>query len=258
MNVPITATEAHFRHLFSVQLSAGRVDHVFFHDTPSKAPGTPAGLANRGGGKKRKRVTADDLEAELDTIDLPTTWPRELRTSGAHALVVFVDRPAMEASLKAAKRAAKKGTRIIWGEGVEGTKKVAPLGLERYQAHSKMVYPNRAELLKTLNDFMTVFDRLEDTQARTAAMATQKPDEDGFVTVARPSRVNHVAKEEELKELMEKQRQKNQGLEDFYKFQTREKRKEKQNELQRKFEEDKRKLEEIKARKGKLKVCAAG
>jgi hypothetical protein len=59
---------------------------------------------------------------------------------------------------------------------------------------------------------------------------------------------------EDAKELGEKQKAKNQGLEDFYRFQMRERRKEEQGEFLRKFEEDKRRLDEMKKRRGRLRV----
>ena len=57
-----------------------------------------------------------------------------------------------------------------------------------------------------------------------------------------------------MRELVEKQKKKAEGLEDFYRFQSREKRKERQNQLLKRFDEDKKKLAEIKARKGKIRV----
>ena len=63
-----------------------------------------------------------------------------------------------------------------------------------------------------------------------------------------------MAREEELKALVEREKKKNEGLEDFYRFQSREKRKATQNELLRRFDEDKRKLRDIKDRRGKIRV----
>ena len=76
------------------------------------------------------------------------------------------------------------------------------------------------------------------------------PDEDGFVTVTRGSR--GAARLEETKELVEKHKEKSKGLEDFYRFQMREKRKEEHAEMLKKFEEDKRKVEEMRQRRGKV------
>lgn len=255
VNVPIDATEVHLRHLFGAQLSAGRVESVSFEDVPVKKRGvaaaTETNLAHRS--KKRKRVTADDLQSQLDDISFPSTWDRQLQKSGAHAIVIFADKPSMESSLKAATKAAKKGTTIVWGEGIPADR-VPPLGLQRYLAHERLRYPDRATLLRTVNDFMTTFTQVAEARKREELRRLAEPDEDGFVTVTHGPKLNSVAREDELKELVEKQKKKAEGLEDFYRFQSREKRKERQNQLLKRFDEDKKKLQDIKSRRGKIRV----
>ncbi|PGG98178.1 hypothetical protein AJ79_08948 [Helicocarpus griseus UAMH5409] len=265
VNVPITTTETHLRHLFGAQLSAGRVERVEFHETASKklsSATTPADqtLTTTANPKKRKRetITTSDLQVELDNTTLPPTWDRTLHTSGAHAVVVFVDRPSMEASLKAAKRAAKNpspSNKIVWGAGLDENRLPPPLGIQRYRAHNKLRYPARSELLRTVNDYMTLFGRFEEARVREAARGREVVDEDGFVTVVRgPSGgKDSVAREEEMRELVERQKEKNKGLEDFYRFQMRERRKGRQTELVRKFEEDKRRVEEMRRRRGRVR-----
>lgn len=81
-----------------------------------------------------------------------------------------------------------------------------------------------------------------------------EPDEDGFITVSHGPKLNSVAREDEMKELVERQKKKAEGLEDFYRFQSREKRKERQNALLRRFDEDKKKLHQLKERRGKIRV----
>ncbi|KAI5288783.1 Ribosomal RNA-processing protein 7 [Ascosphaera aggregata] len=256
VNVPTTSTEAHFKHLFGSQLSSGRVERVEFHDAPSKSKKHNPGMRVKKQSKKRKRnnnETLDELQETLDTITLPSPWDRELQGSGSHAVAVFVDRASMEASLKAAEKASKSKTPlIIWGEGVESTDKVEPLGSRRYQMYHKLRYPARADLLRTVQDYMTIFSTMEDVRHRLDTMPGE-PDEDGFVTVTRGSKINNAAREEELAELLRKQKEKQKGLEDFYRFQMREKRKERQTELLQKFEEDKKKVLEMKQRRGKVK-----
>jgi ribosomal RNA-processing protein 7 len=256
VNIPIDTTETHLRHLFAVQLSAGRVERVEFEGVPSKQRTISSGTQAIGGTKKRKRVTADELQNQLEDIDLPSTWDRKLHMSGSHAVVVFVDKPAMELSLKAAKKASRNDTTIVWGEGIED--RVPPLGVNRYKAHNTLRYPPRAELLRIVNDYMTLFTQAEEARAREAARKAQEPDEDGFITVAKGPKNTSVAREEEVKELLEKQKKREAGLEDFYRFQTREKRKERQNELLKKFDEDRKKIEEMKKRRGKIRVSCYG
>lgn len=254
VNVPIDTTETHLRHLFGAQLASGRVEEVEFHNTPKRKANIPTAPSSShpGNKKKRKRVGAEELEEELEKIELPQTWDRKLQSSGAHAVVIFVDVSSMEASLKAVKRAAKKGTEITWGEGIED--RIPALGPERYEAHNRLIYPSRSDLLRSVNDYMTLYTRVEEARTREASKKRQEPDEDGFITVTSGPKNNSVVREEEAKELVEKQKEKRKGLEDFYRFQMREKRKEKQGELVRKFEEDKRKVEEMKRRRGKVRV----
>lgn len=101
---------------------------------------------------------------------------------------------------------------------------------------------------------MTTFTQVSEARKREDHKRLAVPDEDGFVTVSHGPKLNSVAREEEMRELVEKQKKKGEGLEDFYRFQSREKRKERQNQLLRRFDEDKKKLAEIKARKGKIRV----
>ncbi|OJJ48093.1 hypothetical protein ASPZODRAFT_130019 [Penicilliopsis zonata CBS 506.65] len=256
VNIPIDTTEAHLRHLFGTQLSAGRVERVEFEDAPTgKAHSAPA-IAAQGNlvkSKKRKRVTADELQSQLDEVRLPASWDRQLQKSGARAIVVFVDKPSMEASLKAARKVGKKGkSTIVWGEGIED--RVPSLGLARYVAHDRLRYPSRAELLLAVNDYMVVFDQVAEARKREEARKAQEPDEDGFITVTSGPKLNSAAREDEMRELVERQKKKSQGLEDFYRFQSREKRKEKQNELLRRFDEDKKRLEDMKRRRGKIRL----
>jgi ribosomal RNA-processing protein 7 len=85
--------------------------------------------------------------------------------------------------------------------------------------------------------------------------ARSVPDEDGFITVTRggragPARIDDAeAKKAELDE-----RRKNNGVkDDFYRFQNREKRKEAEVNLRKRFEEDRRRVERMRERRGKVR-----
>ncbi|RMJ23812.1 meiotic recombination protein Dmc1, partial [Aspergillus sp. HF37] len=246
-NIPIDTTETHLRHLFGTQLSAGRVERVSFEAVPTKPhPATQGGTGTAGKSKKRKRVTADDLQTTLDDISLPGTYDRQLQKSGGHAVVVFADVPSMEASLKAAFKASsstrKKGSEIVWAAGLDSSSRLPPLGLQRYLTRTERVYPDRKALLRSVNEYMDVFAQVAETRRREQSRKAAEPDEDGFVTVAHGPRVNSSAREEEYQELVERQKKKSEGLEDFYRFQSRQKRKERQNDLVGRFEEDRKRL----------------
>lgn len=101
---------------------------------------------------------------------------------------------------------------------------------------------------------MTVFTQVAEARKREDARRAQEPDEDGFITVTSGPKLTSIAHEEEARALVEKQKKKQEGLQDFYRFQSREKRKERQNQLLKRFDEDRKKLEEMKRRKGKIRV----
>lgn len=253
VNIPITTTTNHLRHLFAFQLGSGRVERVDFQDIPRDKPGQHTSSKEGKNNKKRKRVTLEEIEVKLQSSELPSTWERNVHSSGAHAVVVFVDRPSMEASLTAAKRVAKNGAQIIWGNGIE--EHLPKLGASRYDTHQRLRYPPRKEVLQSINSYMTTFSELEAARTRAQAQRRQLPDEEGFITVTKGSK-GGVARVEEAKELAEKRKENNKPLENFYRFQMREKRKEKQGELIRKFEEDRRKVAEMRMRRGRIRVRA--
>ncbi|KAL4784511.1 ribosomal RNA-processing protein 7-domain-containing protein [Aspergillus varians] len=257
VNIPIDTTETHLRHLFGTQLSSGRVERVDFESARTgKKNDTLVQGTTIAKSKKRKRVTADELETMLDEVSLPSTWDRPLQHSGSHAVVVFVDKASMEASLKAAKKASRKSSTgspvITWGEGIDESR-VPELGLQRYISHQRACYPPRAELLRAVNEYMNVFTEVAEVRKREASRRVAEPDEDGFVTVTSGPRLTSAAGEEEAKRLIEKQKKKFEGFGDFYRFQSREKRKERQIHLLKQFDEDKKKLAELKLRKGKIR-----
>jgi ribosomal RNA-processing protein 7 len=119
VNVPIDATEYHIRSLFS-RLGGGLVEDVTFETTrPSKSAMIKQAPVQAS--KKRKRLDEDEL-----MMSLPAVWDREVQKSGSSAVVVFVDKPSMEATLKSVKKAAKARSELVWGEGVAD--KVESLG----------------------------------------------------------------------------------------------------------------------------------
>jgi ribosomal RNA-processing protein 7 len=81
------------------------------------------------------------------------------------------------------------------------------------------------------------------------------PDEEGFITVTRGGRSGPARLEEAEKKKAElEERKKNNGVkDDFYRFQNREKRKEAEGLLKRRFEEDRRRVEEMRERRGRVR-----
>ncbi|MCJ1291683.1 Meiotic recombination protein dmc1 [Xylographa carneopallida] len=262
VNVPPDATDTQIKHLCSKQLGipSGRIEEVQFEGTRKRfhqektdmSSGlAPTGQAeNRKKGMKRKRGVEEISVDHMDRMRLPETWDRPVWHSGSNAVVVFVDRASMEAVVRAVRRVQKGGEKIVWGDGMEG--KTPTLGSQRYLNHQKMRYPEKTFLLETVNSFMTAYANQEKARTHKLARQRQKPDEDGFVTVTRGGRIG-PARQEEAKERLEKQKEKQKGLEDFYRFQSREKRKERAGELIRKFEQDREKVKKMRERRGRFK-----
>lgn len=247
VNIPVSTTESHLRHLFATQLEAGRVERVDFSEDGSKQ--SSALIASSKSNKKRKRQTVDEIEVGLDSYHLPSAYPSQIHTSGSTAIVTFVDRPSMEASMKAVRRTAKSNTEIVWGKGIES--KLPAMGLSRYEAHKTLQHPSRSDLLSIVDNYMTAYSALESAKSAENARKRAIPDEDGFITVTRGS--GNASKKEEAEEARAKQKAKETKLEDFYRFQMREKRKEQQGQMLRQFEQDKKKVEEMRSRRSALK-----
>lgn len=122
-----------------------------------------------------------------------------------------------------------------------------------YLNHQGLQYPDKTQLLESVNAFMTTFAAQEASQARLHTKQRREPDEDGFITVTKGGR-NGPARHEATQEQAERHKEKRKGFEDFYRFQTREKRKAQAGELLRKFEEDKQKVKRMRERRANLKV----
>lgn len=103
---------------------------------------------------------------------------------------------------------------------------------------------------------MAAFASQEASKARLQTRQRQVADEDGFVMVTKRGR-NGPARQDAAQEHAERQKEKKKGLEDFYRFQTREKGKTRARELVRKFEEDKEKIKKMRERKGGFSVSFA-
>ncbi|KAF2662548.1 hypothetical protein K491DRAFT_617394 [Lophiostoma macrostomum CBS 122681] len=272
-NVPFDATADSLRELFFEQLGDALVEHVEFD---SAVPGTPAvkrwrnGVAGSGSGakssgtgtgpatsklgKKRKRdegIVAEGV-VEDDESRLPGIWPGELRKSGSTAVVVFVDRASCKGAWKAVRERVKSGAEVRWegGGGVEGL-----VGLERYKQHNALKYPSKPILQASINAYLSQFTRAESARNRVRKYQRSIPDEDGFVTVTRGGRTGPARLEDAEKKKVElEERRKSKGVkDDFYRFQTREKKKEAEGELRRKFELDKKRVEEMRMRRGKVR-----
>ncbi|KAL9044113.1 MAG: hypothetical protein Q9214_002725 [Letrouitia sp. 1 TL-2023] len=256
-NIPFDSTELHLKGLFSVQigLPQGRIEDVRFEGQRRKPKDTAhqnlSISAHGQKGNKRKRGSKVGNIEEIDAATLPLTWDRDLRTGVSTAVVVFVDRESMETALRAVKKKGNERDPPIWGKGLED--KIPALGSSRYLAHQKLTYPNEDTLLHSVNTYMAEFTAREVAQERSNARQRQVPDEDGFVTVTRGGRTD-PPRQEAVQELAAKQKAKQKGFENFYRFQTREKRKAQARELMEKFEADQEKVKRMREHRAGFKA----
>ncbi|RDW81935.1 hypothetical protein BP6252_03047 [Coleophoma cylindrospora] len=253
VNVPVDSTSPHFRAVFASLVGAGRFESITFENERKNAPSSAVLAIEATRGKKRKR--ASEADVELDT-GLPPTWDRALHKSGSTAVAVFADEKSAEAVLKAIKKLHKsgKGAFPVWGEGL--TEKVPKLGSHRYLTHHKMQYPDPDLLRASVDAYMMEFNRKEEEASQKAKRMRNVPDEDGFVTVTRGGRSGPARRDDaETKrlELEEKEEKKRKEMGDFYRFQLRERRKEEQGELVKRFEEDRKRVDAMKEKRGKFR-----
>jgi ribosomal RNA-processing protein 7 len=256
VNVPIDSTEAHFRSIFTTLVGAGRFESIIFdNERRNTVPSTEVAVVEKKG-KHSKRKRGDDKKAwTADDGQLPKVWDRDMHRSGSTAVALMADEKSVEVVLKAVRKVHKSGEYPVWGKGVED--KVPKLGSERYLTHHILRYPDKAVIQASVDAFMQAFNEKEEETAQAAKRARNVPDEDGFVTVTRGGRTGPARREEaeeaRRKEL-EKEEEKRKSMGDFYRFQGRERRKEEQGELVKRFEEDRKKVEDMrKERRGRFR-----
>lgn len=255
VNVPVDATEVHIRSLFADQLGGARIENVAFEGARvGKGITAPVAPAKR---KRKRDQDGEDGEDGEDSAaqvgQLPATYDRSVHRSGSTAVATFVDKASAELALKEAKKAAKSSkATITWAAGVES--KVSPLGSARYLSHHKLRYPSRHALQASIDAFMGALSAQEIARARAQTRQRSMPDADGFITVGRGGK-GDAAREEAARIKGEElaKRQKKMIGEDFYRFQVREKKKDEAKDLVRGFEEDRRKVEELRKRRGKAR-----
>ncbi|CAO3569166.1 unnamed protein product [Mortierella alpina] len=261
LNIPVDATESHLRDLFK---PCGRVVSVHFinkvHDTnmtkeereqqeelerleraAALIEAESSNNKNKGGkkGSKNKQAagSADDHS-------------RTLYATGSQAYVVFLEEQELSKAL-----AMKRKKRFWINTGSEATAadaaKLSSLGLSKWINEYHMKRPEASVLQVKVDDYMEKFERSE-YEAQQAALARHNVmDEDGFTLVTRAGKGGHntdgvitvtAAKAEDVKNLKPKKKE----LQDFYRFQMREAKRDKLVDLRRKFEEDKMRIEALK------------
>ncbi|OTA98822.1 hypothetical protein M426DRAFT_17041 [Hypoxylon sp. CI-4A] len=256
-NIPCDSTDAHFRSLFSSLVGAGRFESITFEQDKkaTKTSHEPAQAVRLTAHRKRKRAD-EELQHARDeaAAELPSTWTRDLHRSGSSAVAVLADEKSVDSVLKAIKKLKKPKDYPVWGEGVSG--KAPALGSQWLKEHNKLSYPGNDIVQATMDAYFTVFNRKEREAEQLAKRLRNEPDEDGFVTVTRGGRAAPARRdeaEEAKQKMLDRQQKKKDDTTDFYRFQQREKRKAEQAEILKRFEEDRKKVQAMREKRGKFR-----
>ncbi|KAI8849755.1 ribosomal RNA-processing protein 7-domain-containing protein [Chytridium lagenaria] len=157
--------------------------------------------------------------------------------SGGHAHVVFFEEEAAQRALGMRARKEIEGDTPYYGDG-----------LYKWVAMHQVAHPPLDQLEAEVNEFMERFEEMEEEKARQIAARRNLPDEDGFITVTKgPGRKGKAASEASMDKRDRKPKKKE--VVDFYRFQMRETKRNQLAELKQKFEEDKSRIEQMKAKR---------
>ncbi|CAG8728319.1 314_t:CDS:2 [Acaulospora morrowiae] len=256
-NLPTDTTEEHVRYIFE---EYGEIEGVIFHGIPDseeflidenndidkKDPELSSSENKIYQGKKlRKRR---NLRPRIGTADKYKLLTREFYGSrtllipASSAYVIFESSEGLNNALNMSQKMR------LW----KSRHSILPLGLDKWIKEYKDLRCDPKELQKEVDEYMRKFEEAEQKRRQELEAKHNQPDEEGFITVTRTGRRNvntdgtitvTAAKPEEVKDL----KPKNKELVDFYRFQTRETKRNRLVDLRKKFEEDKQKIAKLKA-----------
>jgi len=234
MNIPVDTTVSHIRHLFR---HCGKIERIQF-----KCTRTNIGLT--------QELTFDE---EIDESQFGSE--RSLLELGTVTYVVFKTEAGLERAL------TLKQKKRIWSDEMVNNPKekqnkvtgdLQKMGISRYLSLIRKRQPDHQNHQMAVDKFMAEYEAAEKASSLEQASKHNQMDEDGFILVTRKGRRNTntdgditvtAIKSGEAKKLKPKKKE----LSDFYRFQMREAKRNKFVELRRKFEEDKKKIEELRA-----------
>ncbi|KAK3370302.1 ribosomal RNA-processing protein 7-domain-containing protein [Podospora didyma] len=263
-NVPVDSTELHLRGLFAALVGSGRFESAAFEEErkesyqASTTDLQPASLVRQlahSGNKKRKREedNAAERAEEEEAARLPSTWTRPLRRSGSTAVVQLADEKSVEQVLKAIAKIHKSKKYPTWGENVAD--RVPALGSVWLKAHNRLSYPDKEVVQAAVDAFSALFAKKEQEAAEMAKKLRGEADEDGFVTVTRGGRNAPASRneaEEAKQKMLDRAEKRKSELTDFYRFQLRERQKEEQADLLKRFDDDRKKVWAMREKRGKF------
>ncbi|KAL4165531.1 hypothetical protein KRP22_014241 [Phytophthora ramorum] len=117
-------------------------------------------------------------------------------------------------------------------------------GLQAYAAKYRRNRPGLSEVKEIADRYMASFDEEEQEDMRRREELKQQVDDDGFQTVVNTKKRGVVLAEEVLAKPAK--RQKSKEIDNFYRFQTREKKRDQLKTLRERFEEDRQLVDKMK------------
>ncbi|KAK9768151.1 hypothetical protein K7432_001445 [Basidiobolus ranarum] len=239
LNLPTDTTESHIKHLFR---HIGKVERVSFNMTERQMEEklmelqqneSTEPVSKKKGKKNSKEAPSKEVEPICTLLPL-----------GSFAHVVFLEELGVTKAMNMSKK------KRVW-DLPETPKEKLLVGLEKYEYMYQRTRMDPEALQAQIDDFMKKFSEAQHEAAQAEAALYNVPDEDGFITVTRKGRRNNntdgkisvtAIKAEEAQNLKPKKKE----LVDFYRFQMREAKRDKLVELRKKFEDDKKKIQQLK------------
>ncbi|KAF9169751.1 Ribosomal RNA-processing protein 7 [Mortierella sp. AD010] len=262
LNIPVDATESHIRDLFKPY---GRVASIHFlnrvrdsnlskeereQQEELERLEREAEAAEEAQNNKTKKGNKKQQQQQQQATGAEDTQRRKLFATGSQAYVVFLEEQEL---VKALNMKRKKRSWIVTGPEATpaDAAKLSSLGVAKWLNDYHRMRPNHSALQTKVDDYMDKFERSEYEAQQAALARLNVMDDDGFTLVTRAGNKGYntdgvikvqAIKTEDVKNIKPKKKE----LQDFYRFQMREAKRDKLVELRRKFEEDKIKIEALK------------
>ncbi|KAG0320714.1 Ribosomal RNA-processing protein 7 [Dissophora globulifera] len=272
LNVPSDATESHLRDLFKPY---GRVVAVHFlnrikdtnltkeereqqeelerlerEQAEKEAEAENASGKSKAGKKGGKKQQQQQPTSSSTSAQDEEAHRRRLYASGSQAYVVFLEEQELTKALN-----MKRKSRSWIKTGAEATPadaaKLSGLGVAKWLNDYHRMRPVHATLQVKVDTYMEKFERSEYEAQQAALARLNVMDDDGFTLVTRAGNKGYntdgvikvqAVKAEDIQNIKPKKKE----LQDFYRFQMREAKRDKLVDLRRKFEEDKVRIEALK------------
>ncbi|ORY81023.1 ribosomal RNA-processing protein 7-domain-containing protein [Protomyces lactucae-debilis] len=235
-NLPSDTTETHLRRLVTVL--GGRVESVRF----LRQCGVSLSLEDVA--LQLDEITDQDFSAEVQRLKVASALPaissRTLRATGSSAHVALVEPQELKRVLKNARQASA----LSWEAPDE-----PELGRNLYKSNLSLKFPDPIILQQSVDAYMELFNQEEILRRRKQKRMRSEADEDGFITITRGGRTGAGRAFNAVQQLSAKQQNKVGVLDDLYKFQRKDVQKQKREETRSKFEQDKRRVAELRERR---------